>query len=92
MYIYTVCALETDEETDPYQPSFRRTNWHNAVAKEIEITQQGMGIMDFSSFSKFIISGPKAFEFLARLSANKIPIGHMLTKTALDSGIQKFVK
>jgi len=79
--------LETDEETDPYQPSFRRTNWHNAVAKEIEITQQGMGIMDFSSFSKFIISVPKAFEFLDKLSANKIPavgrvaIGHMLTKT-----------
>ena len=41
--------------------------------------------MDMSTFSKFIISGPNAFKFLDKLSANKLPevgklaICHMLT-------------
>jgi len=72
-------------EENHYQPSFRRTNWHDAVGEEVQITTEGMGIMDMSTFSKFIISGPNAFKFLDKLSANKLPevgklaICHMLT-------------
>lgn len=67
-----------------YQPSFRKTNWHDAVGKEVKKTCEGMGIMDMSSFSKFIISGPNSRRFLEKVSANKIPtigkvaICHML--------------
>jgi len=74
-----------DPKYEPhYQPSFRRTNWHEAVGEEVKVTCEGMGIMDMSSFSKFIISGPNARKFLEKMSANKVPalgkvaICHML--------------
>eukprot|EP01084_Bolivina_argentea_P009186 17180_1 len=71
-----------------YKPSFRRTNWFDNVKNEVLTTQKSLGVMDMSTFSKFIIYGKDAFEFLDTLVANKPPIkigkvciAHMLTKT-----------
>jgi len=77
--------FNTNNIEPEYAPSFRRTNWFEKVGEEVQTTCEGMGIMDMSSFSKFMISGPNAFKFLDKVSANKIPavgrvgICHMLT-------------
>ena len=68
-----------------YLPSFRHTNWHAAVQREVEAVNTGAGIIDVSSFAKFHVSGPGAAKFLDRLVANRLPkegrlnISHMLT-------------
>lgn len=72
----------------PDKPSFRRTNWHRAVARECELVENHAGIIDITAFSKFQISGPGAEDFLHSLCANKMPalgrtsIVHMLTPQA----------
>merc|ERR1719192_1828432 len=77
--------FNTNNIEPEYAPSFRRTNWFEKVGEVVQTTCEGMGIMDMSSFSKFMISGPNAFKFLDKVSANKIPavgrvgICHMLT-------------
>ncbi len=53
--------------------SFRRTEWFDAVARECEVLHEHAGLIDFSGFSKFEVSGPGAFAFLDGLSANRIP-------------------
>merc|ERR1719410_577385 len=60
-------------DPEPYQPSFRRTNFHDACAKETKTLLDSCSIMDASSFCKFLITGPQATQFLDNLSANKLP-------------------
>jgi len=76
------------DPNDPnhYQPSFRRTNWHDAIGKECATVMRSCGIMDASSFCKFLISGKDATSFMDSIQANKLPavgkvgIGHMISE------------
>ena len=46
-----------------YRPSFRRTNWHEAVVREHETVTEAVGIKDISTFAKFRVkSGRKTSE------------------------------
>ncbi|KAL6059637.1 Dimethylglycine dehydrogenase [Balamuthia mandrillaris] len=74
-----------EERAKPYQPSFRRTNWFKPVAEECRHVREKVGVIDVSAFSKFMIKGKRAAEFLEYMCANTMPkvgrsnISHMLT-------------
>ena len=55
------------------RPSFRRTNWFDAVGKEARAVRERAGVLELSSFSKYEVHGPGAEVFLDRLSANRLP-------------------
>jgi dimethylglycine dehydrogenase len=66
--------------------SFNRSNWWEAVKEEALAVRERVGLMDLSTFSKFDIRGPSAFEFLQRICANKVSskdggvsLSHLLT-------------
>ncbi|KAG0727747.1 Dimethylglycine dehydrogenase, mitochondrial [Chionoecetes opilio] len=70
-----------------YCPSFRRTNWHEAVEGEVERVMTTAGIVDLTPFAKLVVEGPDAAAFLNYVTANKMPklgrtvISHILTTT-----------
>ena len=53
--------------------TFRRANWFDAVAQEIEAASTRVAMADLSVFSKFDINGPDVAEFLEALGANRAP-------------------
>lgn len=53
--------------------SFRRTNYFPCVAHEAKVMQEAVGLIDMSSFSKTLVSGPKANEWLDGFIANSLP-------------------
>jgi dimethylglycine dehydrogenase len=55
------------------RPSFRRTNWFDAVGREARAVRERAGILELSSFSKYEIRGPGAGALLDRLCANRLP-------------------
>ena len=67
--------------------SFRRTNYFEDVGNECHAVRERAGLIDITSFSKFLVSGPGAEAALDRCVANTLPkkvggIGlcHALTK------------
>jgi dimethylglycine dehydrogenase len=55
------------------RPSFRRTNWFDAVGKEARAVRERAGLLELSSFSKYEVHGPGAEALLDRLCANRLP-------------------
>ena len=53
--------------------SFKRTEWFNAAARECKALTDHAGLIDFTGFSKFEVSGAEAERLLNRLSANRLP-------------------
>ncbi len=53
--------------------TWRRGPSHEIARAEARAVHGGVGLGDFSSFSKFEISGPEAEAYLNRLCANRIP-------------------
>ncbi len=71
------------------EPSMRIPDWHEAVGRECRAVREGVGVLDQSSFAKFVVSGPGAEEGLAGLCANRLPaeVGRIsLTQMLNDSG------
>ncbi|MFK7754391.1 MAG: FAD-dependent oxidoreductase [Sedimentitalea sp.] len=70
---------------DAAVPSFRRSNWFAAVARECDVVTHAVGLADMSILSKFEISGPDTGAFLDQLGANtpppigRIGLTHVLT-------------
>ena len=70
---------------DETRDSFRRTNWFEAVAREVEAVTTRVAIADLSVFSKFDVTGPDALRFLDALGSNvpprpgRIGLTHALT-------------
>lgn len=61
-----------------------KPNWFDAVGKECRAVREQVALIDQSSFSKFEITGPGAFNFLQNLAANDIdPIPGKCTYTQL---------
>ena len=61
------------EAQDDGEPSFRRTAWHEAVGRECRGVRDGVGMLDQSSFAKYIVSGADAGAYLEGLLANRPP-------------------
>ncbi len=53
--------------------SFRRTNYFEHVGNECRAVRERAGLIDITSFSKFMVSGPGAEAMLDRLVANSLP-------------------
>ena len=56
--------------------TWRRGPSHEVARAEARAVHAGVGLGDFSGFSKFEISGPEAETYLDRLCANRIPKKH----------------
>lgn len=66
--------------------SFRRSNWFDAVAKEVRNTTESAGLLDMTAFAKCRISGPGAEAFLDYMVANGLPkkVGGIALSHALN--------
>lgn len=53
--------------------SFHRSEWFDAVAREIKALSTHAGVIDLTGFSKLSVRGADATAFLDRLSANRLP-------------------
>ncbi|XP_078718033.1 LOW QUALITY PROTEIN: dimethylglycine dehydrogenase, mitochondrial [Lampetra fluviatilis] len=68
-----------------YRPSFRRTNWFEAVGRECRLVMEAVGVIDLTPFGKFLLSGKDATRLADRLFANALPkeghtnISHLVT-------------
>jgi 4-methylaminobutanoate oxidase (formaldehyde-forming) len=55
-------------------PSFEgKPNWFDAVGREAKAIRERVALIDQTSFAKFEITGPGAYEVLNRIAANRIP-------------------
>jgi dimethylglycine dehydrogenase len=61
------------------QPSFRRTNFHDAVAEECKAVREQVGILDLGGFTKLVIDGPGAAAWLDRLICGRLPKQNRIT-------------
>jgi dimethylglycine dehydrogenase len=69
--------------------SFERGNWFARVGEECRAVRSGVGVLDQTSFAKFMISGAGAPALLDRLCANRLPgeVGRMaLTQLCTPRG------
>jgi dimethylglycine dehydrogenase len=53
--------------------SFGRCNWFDTVGEECRAVRGGVGVLDQTSFAKFVVSGEGAEALLDRLCANRLP-------------------
>lgn len=53
--------------------SWRRSTDHDPVGREVAAVRGGVGILDISGFSKFIVSGRNAEAFLDRILSCRLP-------------------
>ena len=53
--------------------SFGRGNWFDAVRDECRAVRSGVGVLDQTSFAKFMVSGEGARALLDRLCSNRLP-------------------
>ena len=67
--------------------SFKRTPVDDMIAREVETVRNAVGIMDVTAFTKVLVSGPRAYDALDRLTANRMPqkngsitLTHMLNR------------
>lgn len=69
-------------------PSLRRSNAFPAVAEECRASRNGVGMLDISSFGKYLVSGPNAEAALNRVLAGRLPsVGRVrLTPMLAPSG------
>lgn len=58
---------------DETRDSFRRTNWFDAVAREVDAAANRVALADLSVFSKFEVTGPDTLRFLEALGSNRPP-------------------
>lgn len=53
--------------------SFRRSNWFEAIRKEVANVTTNVGVLDMTAFAKCRVSGPGAEAFLDYFVANRLP-------------------
>ncbi len=66
---------QVDEGNDVSYSFEGKPGWFEAVGREHKAVREAAALFDQSSFSKFEISGPGAFDFLQRLAANDLSGG-----------------
>lgn len=66
--------------------SFRRSNWFPHVGTEVAAMRERVGLLELSSFAKYMVEGPGARAWLDHMVANIIPkkIGRMSLSHALN--------
>ena len=64
-------ARNDDERKPKY--AFERGNWFDVVGEEARAVRDAVGLFDFSTFAKYLISGPEAAAWLDKMFANRLP-------------------
>ena len=64
-------APEGVERRDVY--SYRRSNWFAHVGNEVRTMRERVGLMELSSFAKYLVEGPGARAWLDGMVANNVP-------------------
>jgi dimethylglycine dehydrogenase len=54
--------------------TFRRSNAHAPVGEECRAVRNAVGLMETSSYSKYVVTGTGAEAWLSKLMANRIPV------------------
>ncbi len=54
--------------------SFRRSNYFEHVGNECRAVREGVALIDLTSFTKHLVTGPGAADYLAGLVCRKLPI------------------
>jgi dimethylglycine dehydrogenase len=69
-------AVYFPREGDPRdrpELSFRRPDWHAAVARECRAVQERVAVLDLPGFTKFEVTGPRAATWLDHMVAGTVP-------------------
>ncbi|WP_417727602.1 GcvT family protein [Roseovarius sp.] len=66
-------------------PSFRRSNAWEATAREVKAVREAVGINEVHNFGKYLVTGPKARDWLDRIMAGRIPKAGRLSLTPMLS-------
>jgi dimethylglycine dehydrogenase len=78
--------LDAPESFDHDARSFRRGGWWEYAKAEAEAIRQGVGLIDATAFTKHLLRGPGATEFLDIFTCNKLPkVGRINLTYALTS-------
>ncbi len=66
--------FDADGIAEPPTLSFRRNrNWFTAVAGECRAVRHAVGVLDLPGFSRFMVEGPGAENWLDRLACTRLP-------------------
>ena len=80
--------LDAPEGFDHDTRSFRRGGWWEYAAQEAKAIREGVGLIDATAFTKHLVKGPGATQFLDWFTCNKLPkVGRInLTYALTDHG------
>ena len=65
--------LDAPENFDHDARSFRRGGWWQHAVEEARAIREGVGLIDASAFTKHVVKGPGATQFLDWFTCNKLP-------------------
>ena len=78
--------LDADDNFDHDARSFRRGGWWDHTKAEAEAIRNGVGVIDATAFTKHVVKGPGATQFLDWFTCNKLPkIGRINLTYALTA-------
>ncbi|TNF18027.1 MAG: FAD-dependent oxidoreductase [Rhodobacteraceae bacterium] len=80
--------LDAPDTFDHDARSFRRGGWWQYAVEEAKAVREGVGLIDASAFTKHVVKGPGATEFLDWFTTNKLPkVGRInLTYALTEAG------
>ena len=64
---------DAPENFDHDARSFRRGGWWNYAVEEAKAIRNGVGLIDATAFTKHVVKGPGATQFLDWFTCNKLP-------------------
>tara|TARA_B110000908_G_scaffold152097_1_gene187435 strand:- start:265 stop:2766 length:2502 start_codon:yes stop_codon:yes gene_type:complete len=78
--------LDAPDNFDHEGRSFRRGAWWDHAVEEAKAIREGVGLIDATAFTKHVVKGPGATQFLDWFTCNKLPsIGRINLTYALTS-------
>ena len=78
--------MDASEDYDNKARSFRRGGWWQYAVEEAKAVREGVGLIDATAFTKHVVRGPGATEFLDQFTCNKLPrVGRINLTYALTS-------
>jgi dimethylglycine dehydrogenase len=78
--------LDAPDSFDHDSRSFRRGAWWQYAKAEAEAVRNGVGLIDATAFTKHVVKGPGATQFLDWFTCNKLPkVGRINLTYALTS-------
>ncbi|MCA0906371.1 FAD-dependent oxidoreductase [Ruegeria marisrubri] len=91
-YGLEVANYFAQEDEPTYEtPSFRRSDAFAATGREVRAVREGVGINEVHNFGKYLVTGPRARDWLDRIMAGRIPKPGRLSLTPMLSPKGKLI-